>query len=105
MAQGFNSERIADMLDLPVSVIKRYFISTYFKVKGRDTCAQCGKKFKIKKNKQRNIQETTRVFCNLCKKKASDCDVIEFYSSIDTCPSDMEEIKVNVDVQLKKKEK
>lgn len=95
-AQGFNSEKIADMVDLPVSVIKRYCISVYFKVTNRETCAQCGKKFK--KNKKQNKQNQSnehKVICNPCKTKARNYDDIAFFSAIETCPSDMEDIKID----------
>lgn len=85
IGQGFNSKMIADMVDLPVSIVKRYYNSNYFKVTDRETCMNCGKQVK-----------NGNVTCSNCKKKGSTISDDGMFSAVENRPSEMASIRIGV---------
>lgn len=64
ISQGFFSEKIAQVLGLPIGVIKRYYTKKYFVIKNNnsDVCMDCGAK----------IQKG--IFCVSCKRRISNIE-------------------------------
>ena len=84
ITQGFTSNKIAEILSLPVGVVKRYFNSNYFDIKNRTSCMNCGKKI----NKG-------NITCNICKKKASAIDDSAMFIATENRPSEIPDIDIS----------